>query len=769
MSNYWGSNPSWHEPNEDEEAQGNNYPDYLADDTVEPHKSIDGDLGLSTSDSNTPVAETTLSRVSNSCPRYAIYGGAQDSYSAADSEGHALGYSRPLDSSAISSGSYITDLSSLKRVDTLSSDASTEPLQGSVGGLSDSGDIRREARRRVPAELEDAYNRHDPPEQVGSRYVFRQPVRADKMLENEASKSLLEEAPRKEGRKGESKKMPKETLLQHERKDQAERSPSITQTPALNPPSKAMPSPLLQMPHDVPRDVSYFCAKQAPIKQVEDLFESRWGKSGLQLLDTVLDGMANGKVAKRLDYTSSGMLAISIDFRSNPSEHGQATLDLLGDLPAITTTVTQLSFLAAVFRLPKKSGLALSTASLVHTSGSYKLSLHPLIRAVDVHTEETPCWFNLFPVGMIVPGFPVSPRPEGIGLEIPFSLMTVLAQVSFKMDYKNGHIFVGHSSILFPSKRLQDGVQWDYVRTENPEATIQTLDSCIDRVTTTDMEFLSKLRTFIGHYAHATVYLGTEELLQNNVQPCGLGTSSSPIELARELSMTPGVQVLGIASFTAGTKWVLPKSLEVSLRDNRDYYDRLQNSKRRGVVLDDNETFTGWLVFEIRVVLHLVLSYLRLSDKKERMRDNNATLNYASPSRDEGSNAFRHIQTCGGHVLYYDESRRPKTFSSVVDDFLKDIETIRNAARLRQAQSGFAISRPNLRSWDFGDLVLRKVDVVQRELKERRSCWWSICDESSVLVLFGRDFGQVIRPMPGSISADWQSIPKAVPACKNGC
>jgi hypothetical protein len=53
--------------------------------------------------------------------------------------------------------------------------------------------------------------------------------------------------------------------------------------------------------------------------------------------------------------------------------------------------------------------------------------------------------------------------------------MVDLAQVSVSMDFDNGTILVGDTSLLFPSRGLQSAIQWHYVESSNTEKMIEAI------------------------------------------------------------------------------------------------------------------------------------------------------------------------------------------------------------------------------------------------------------------------------------------------------
>ena len=381
------------------------------------------------------------------------------------------------------------------------------------------------------------------------------------------------------------------------------------------------------------------------------------------------------------------------------------------------------------------------------------------------------CWHSLFKDGVLACGFPIAERAEGDGLEISFPLMVLFAKVSVSMDYDNGTILLGPSSLLFPSKRLHNAVQWHYVEANDNQVLVNTLNSCPERIQEGDISNLTSLKTFLGYYTHALVFLGTEELLQSNViSDSGLPKSKSRIELAREGKTASGFSMPGIINGMVEGKWSLPKGLEVSLAENREYYDRLDKAYERPVLMYDWSTKSAWLVSEVSLVLHMTLTFLkqpRIQQRRRRWEEQRSTtwprLPYAKASQDGGDAAYSAITTHQDLYLYTKENGTDKHFWGVVDDSLKDMTSIRKAVNLRKAVAGWRMSEVRLQGWDFNELATKTDYVCQKEVPRngKKPPWWQLSAAEDILVIFGGNFGQLIAPdlSTAEVSPGWETIP----------
>lgn len=149
---------------------------------------------------------------------------------------------------------------------------------------------------------------------------------------------------------------------------------------------------------------------------------------------------------------------------------------------------------------------------------------------------------------------------------------------------------------------------------------------------------------------------------------------------------------------TFAGKWALPKALQVSLIDTRDYDDRLEKAVDQPILIYDWATRSAWLVSELSLILHLVLTFLKQPrvQKSRRYHDDHGfgpwpELPFAEESSDGGNAALAAIREHNNMYLYTKENGDKKLFWNIVDDYLKDFAKIQNAVKLRKAISGWQL------------------------------------------------------------------------------
>lgn len=86
------------------------------------------------------------------------------------------------------------------------------------------------------------------------------------------------------------------------------------------------------------------------------------------------------------------------------------------------------------------------------------------------HVPNGSCWHGLFRRPVIAKGFPILHRDQSeVGLEIPLSMMTTLAQAKRVTSFDGKVYAKGFSTVLFPTERSGDTIMWHLLYNENRE------------------------------------------------------------------------------------------------------------------------------------------------------------------------------------------------------------------------------------------------------------------------------------------------------------
>jgi hypothetical protein len=130
--------------------------------------------------------------------------------------------------------------------------------------------------------------------------------------------------------------------------------------------------------------------------------------------------------------------------------------------------------------------------------------------------EAESCWHVLFSNPVIAYNFPIPSRDDGfLGLEIPIRMMAALAGASHAVEFGDGLILKGFSSMIVPSKSNKNAIQWHFIKNEDNTRLeyCQADQQCqnraaLDRV---DRKSLASRRSFLGWWGEVTTNLGTAD------------------------------------------------------------------------------------------------------------------------------------------------------------------------------------------------------------------------------------------------------------------
>lgn len=490
--------------------------------------------------------------------------------------------------------------------------------------------------------------------------------------------------------------------------------------------------------------------KNAQMMSAEEYVAQTWNGSGLKVLDTFIEVLRTGYA--ELDISAGQKVTFRID-------HETTRITLQTSQEHTVDIMEQIAWFESVFTYnevkskPRGPFLVGGYYSFSSASQCYRLSIEHCTPIAG------PCWTKILRSATLAVGFPVRKRPEGIGLEIPFPLLLRFADISVSMEYDGGTLLVGESTILFPARKLEDGIQWHVTDATSAKDAIQVIKGSPDWIRTNDIGQLAQLRVYLGYCSHAQVLLGTRELVMSqNIMELQslLPKSKSHIELAHESTMTAGFSILGIFNTTVGGKWVIPTRLNVSLEESRDLEDLLMNSRQRPVLIYDRKDDRAWLVPELNVIVHIALTYLNQTDVRQRcLASVRETLPYLNAAAGGGLETYNAVKDHWNLELYRKlEDGHMKTFGMVIRDFMNDFQKLRTAENIRRESKGFqftlpAIGSQSLRGWDFSELALKKGNIFQREMKWKRSgpLWTMLTDIEDMLVIMGSSFGNLIRPV----------------------
>lgn len=383
-----------------------------------------------------------------------------------------------------------------------------------------------------------------------------------------------------------------------------------------------------------------------------------------------------------------------------------------------------------------------------------------------MNERESPCWHPLFTNGVIAHGFPVPPRHEERGIELPFEVMITLARVKYPMEYYDGIVFKGPSTILIPTARISDSVQWHFI-SGVPNKRL-SMNSIADHVPvpseTCDFDLLRNARTFLGYCKKAEIHLGTTGSSYGMIEKSNAEYESSRAEISR-MSFSLGFSSMGIKAGVQ-TSITYSKALQTTINLGKlPFNEQLNIARDQPLLMYDTEDKRGWLVPELSVILHITLAW---ASKQSDLSIDLNLIPHAAISGNGGEAAYDAIMKGGRIQLRTDSEGKPQFFSDFIKHFMEALESRKDEIIKRKETSIVTLSnrRPPLLGWEFVDIVGLTYLSSRKKVTINRSSggeWDLIAAKNpELIVLFGKGLGEIIKPARDErICQTWNPIPKS--------
>lgn len=191
----------------------------------------------------------------------------------------------------------------------------------------------------------------------------------------------------------------------------------------------------------------------------------------------------------------------------------------------IISIAQQISWLSAVCQ-QKLDCLSCAYVGLRAQSGSYQTNSAEAVFEIDIQLKKlvpqdsTSCWNSLVGPAVIVSGFPVPQRKNGVhGLEISVPGMAAMAGIPAASSFDGGFIFKARHHALIPVRKLEESVQWHMLSTYPKRLDWSEIKRLCPVRLTGDIEEYAKLRSFVGYYPTVLDLIGELELVHNILSP----------------------------------------------------------------------------------------------------------------------------------------------------------------------------------------------------------------------------------------------------------
>ncbi|KAM0254596.1 hypothetical protein ACHAQJ_006632 [Trichoderma viride] len=370
------------------------------------------------------------------------------------------------------------------------------------------------------------------------------------------------------------------------------------------------------------------------------------------------------------------------------------------------------------------------------------------------------CWRGLFKNPVVVLGYPIQRRSKkGMGLEIPLNMMAGLAQAQC-IDIYSGKIFIkGFSTMLIPTVRGEDAIIWHLVYTKDGSR-ISYLDGGVSHAEDIKALDLEKSRHILGWCLEARFYAGAPDA-NYPIQSSELPHSSNDCVLAG-ITASFGRTIVEGSPFCIGQK-------DTPLHLSRGgYIECLRWISRQFIIFWDEADKRGWLVNGASALLHLVrasMVHKKTDDFCEAFLFNADEVEEAPEKHSANSSISVLINKNNQALKVYPEGDGYINFRHEIDKFYNILEKLVDYQTGVSGRRGEKLKdhpRKYLEGWEFQDLAVAYDPISPRLaiLKTAGKGWVDFTRAINAVVLFGRGFGDLIRPTKSSLCDSWEILPK---------
>ncbi|KIL83643.1 hypothetical protein FAVG1_13126 [Fusarium avenaceum] len=377
---------------------------------------------------------------------------------------------------------------------------------------------------------------------------------------------------------------------------------------------------------------------------------------------------------------------------------------------------------------------------------------HPL------STATGQCWHDIFKNPVIVRGYPIPRRPQWrTGLEIPLNIMAGLVQTQRVDQFDNKIYIKGFAMMLVPSQRIEDILHWHLVYNKDGSR-ISYLDDNLDQEKYITRLNLEDFRHVLGWCSEVKFYAGSNLADRTRVGHSGLPKPHAGCALVNKF-VSAGRIISNGPSFDLGTK---DKPFQVS---RGGYIPLLQWMATKFVLLWDESDKRGWIINGTSALLHIVRASLA-HDKNGDFSSAFLFERLEESHKPDKANSAIHVlinrrnlnlKLChehDGHILL---GSRIEYFCNILE------KLIDHQAKLVRDCDGKWSDKPRkyLEGWDFEDLARKRDPLYPRvaTLEAGGKAWVDFTRSIQAITLFGRGFGDIIRPSVVDFCRHWAKLP----------
>ncbi|KAL6401515.1 hypothetical protein AUP68_15388 [Ilyonectria robusta] len=427
------------------------------------------------------------------------------------------------------------------------------------------------------------------------------------------------------------------------------------------------------------------------------------------------------------------------------------TLELKGSVDQLVEVAQIVAWISSALRLLPQDQPPTSCLTTI-TQDSEGLVLRQAFTALKLDSQHGGCWVPLLPRAVIAEGFPIPDRHSELGLEIPLDMLSALIGGSAAAEYCGGILIKGFSAMLVPVKRTEHGIQWHLVSSNDEETPLSYLEGvgwCPERANTSEvpMDLISTSRTFVGWCREVISCLGRNPkdfdyaiIRNSHAEP-----PTSRITLD---NITVGFQQ--IATAEANFKFMAPQS-PAFFKQHRRYAAMIRLTKDARVLLYDSDDKRAWLVTADEVILHM--AQYRLVRSPAMMDGQVVNIKATGPAAEA-------LQSNASLTL-----EEGYTFQDMVKNTWAMLEFLQADLEAKKKDTSPLWKNNFLSGYEFRACAEEASSFTIRQLKLDRSAadWASLVRSINALVLFGRGFGELLKPGVGGeigLCPRWRTLPR---------
>ncbi|KEY74521.1 hypothetical protein S7711_08505 [Stachybotrys chartarum IBT 7711] len=424
-------------------------------------------------------------------------------------------------------------------------------------------------------------------------------------------------------------------------------------------------------------------------------------------------------------------------------------------------------------------------ATAAYTGETWKCHLTFAMDSVESEPQNPSgfCWRSLLWNTVLIQGYPIQSRavPQ-TGLEISLKNLAICIRSQQIVRWNDRIIMKGFGSLVVATLLTAGLVVWHLLDSGDTERRISYVDPKIDKLDLHlpqgfDLRSLERCRHVVGWCASATDMCGETSCtaLIHNVGSCGLPRPPASIIIDR-LYIEGGSGAIGGLSMA-----INKKQQPFWLEREKDYPSLLRWASLQPIVFYDVSTRQAWLIDGASALLQLVRISLHLDEN-----DPESTYDWVFNSdqlkdRWHGCSgrqaALRTLKAWDNLTLnLYVISKRLingkmtteyATLEQRVKSILHSLEILIDRQVQVASQEGISLPQSlnfhhSIAGFDILDVIspLGPIVPCSQNLETSGRGWKDLVSAIGVTTIFGRGFGNLIRPNDSSpICDNWTSVP----------